>query len=151
MVKHVIDSPLGRLTLFQTDGAISAVRWGGLVDAAPTPLLAEAAQQLDAYFAGKLTQFNLPLVVQGSRSQRAVCNAILAIPFGETRTYGALAQELGVSAQAVGQGCGGNPIPLIIPCHRVLGANGLGGFSGGTGIDTKVWLLRHENAGGLLI
>ncbi len=74
-----------------------------------------------------------------------------AIPFGETRTYGELAQQLGVPAQAIGQACGGNPIPILIPCHRVLGANGLGGYSGDGGVETKVWLLRHERAAGLLI
>jgi len=76
---------------------------------------------------------------------------MLAIPLGETRTYGDLSKDLGVPAQAIGQGCGGNPIPVIIPCHLVLGANGLGGFSGLGGVETQVWLLKHERAGGLLI
>jgi methylated-DNA-[protein]-cysteine S-methyltransferase len=74
-----------------------------------------------------------------------------AIPLGETRTYGDLARELGAAAQPVGNACGANPIPVIIPCHRVLGANGLGGFSGSGGVETKVALLRHEGAAGLLI
>ena len=74
-----------------------------------------------------------------------------AIPFGDTLTYGDIARRLGAPAQAVGQACGGNPIPVIIPCHRVLGARSLGGFSAAGGVDTKVWLLRHEGAAGLLI
>jgi methylated-DNA-[protein]-cysteine S-methyltransferase len=74
-----------------------------------------------------------------------------AIPFGETRTYGEIARGLGVPAQAVGQACGANPVPVVIPCHRVLGATSLGGYSGEGGVETKVWLLRHEGAGGLLI
>ena len=72
-----------------------------------------------------------------------------AIPFGQVRTYGDLARDLGVSAQAMGQLCGANPLPVIVPCHRVVGAAGLGGFSGAGGVETKAWLLRHE--GGLLI
>lgn len=73
------------------------------------------------------------------------------IPLGETRTYGDLARDLSVPAQAIGQACGANPIPVIIPCHRILGSSGLGGFSGAGGVETKVWLLRHEGAAGLLI
>ena len=76
---------------------------------------------------------------------------MLRIPFGETRTYGDLARDLDTPAQAIGQACGGNPIPLVIPCHRVLAARSLGGFSGGAGIETKVALLKHEGAAGLLI
>ncbi len=76
---------------------------------------------------------------------------MLAIPWSETREYGDIARALGVPAQAVGGACGGNSIPVIIPCHRVLGAAGLGGYSGAGGIETKVWLLRHEGAAGLLL
>ena len=153
MPQITIDTPTGPLTITEEDGAITAVRWdeGALTTGAPTPLLAEAAQQIAAYFNGARQQFDLPLRVAGTQTQRAVCDAIAAIPFGQTRTYGDLARDLGLPAQVVGQGCGGNRIPLLIPCHRVLGAQGLGGFSGGTGIETKVWLLKHEGAAGLLI
>ena len=89
--------------------------------------------------------------MEGSDLQRDVCDAMRAIPFGETRTYGDLAKTLGVPPQAIGQACGGNPIPVIIPCHRVLGASSLGGFSGGTGIETKIALLKHEGAASLLL
>jgi methylated-DNA-[protein]-cysteine S-methyltransferase len=74
-----------------------------------------------------------------------------AIPFGETRTYGDLAKDLGVPAQAIGQACGANPVPVIVPCHRILGASGLGGFSAPGGVETKVALLKHEGAASLLI
>ncbi len=74
-----------------------------------------------------------------------------AIPFGETRTYGDLAKALGAPAQAIGQACGGNPVPVIVPCHRILGASGLGGFSAPGGVETKIALLKHEGAASLLI
>ncbi len=144
-----VDSPLGALTLTEEDGAITALRWSdGPRD--DTPLLLEAEKQLARYFAGEQTVFDLPLAPQGSDFQKAVCAEMTAIPFGETRTYGELAEALHVTPQAVGQGCGGNPLPILIPCHRVLGANGLGGFSGAGGVETKVWLLRHEGAGLLI-
>ncbi|MGH1413694.1 MAG: methylated-DNA--[protein]-cysteine S-methyltransferase [Pelagimonas sp.] len=146
-----IDTPTGQMQIQQEDDAIVRVEWATGESQEPTPLLNEAKAQIGAYFDGGLYEFDLPLRVRGSEFQRRVCDAIYAIPFGETRGYGDLAADLGASAQAVGGGCGGNPIPLIIPCHRVLAANGLGGFSGQHGIETKVALLRHEGAAGLLI
>jgi methylated-DNA-[protein]-cysteine S-methyltransferase len=105
---------------------------------------------LAAFFAGTLRDFDLPLAfAPGLPGQ--VQRAMAAIPFGQTRTYGDLARELGAPAQAIGQACGRNAIPIIIPCHRVLGACGLGGFSAPGGVETKVALLRHESAAGLLI
>lgn len=151
---HSFASPLGHISVTEDDGAITTLRWASSADTttiAGSKLLQEAEAQLTGYFAGVRTRFDLPLRVAGSAFQRAICDAITAIPFGETRTYGEIARDLGVPAQAVGQGCGGNPIPLLIPCHRVLGRNGLGGFSGSGGVEAKVWLLRHEGAGGLLI
>ena len=109
------------------------------------------ARQLRAYDAGELTAFDVSLRVKGSDFQRDVCAQISAIPFGETVTYGDISKVLGMPAQAVGSACGGNPIPVIIPCHRVMGAKGLTGFSGKGGVETKVALLRHEGAGGFLI
>ncbi|WP_252731253.1 methylated-DNA--[protein]-cysteine S-methyltransferase [Lentibacter algarum] len=145
-----LDTPTGRFAIREEDGAIVRAEWReGGVDT--SDLLEEAAQQIAAYYAGELTEFDLPLHVRGSDFQRAVCDVMSAIPLGETLTYGDISKKLGVPAQAVGQACGGNPIPLIIPCHRVLGAQGLGGFSGTGGVETKVWLLKHEGAGGLLI
>ena len=144
-------SPLGPIRLVERDGAIVGLDWHGMGGNEATLLLARAGVQLAEYFAGEREVFDLPLRVEGSGFQRAVCDAMLAIPFGETRTYGEIAADLGASAQAVGNACGGNPIPVIIPCHRVLGASSLGGFSGAGGVETKVWLLRHEGAAGLLI
>lgn len=133
------------------NGAITAIDWGRAEAEDGTDELLEACAQLMAYFDGRLTAFDLPLQVNASEFQVCVCKAILAIPFGQTRTYGDIARDLGAPAQAVGAGCGGNPIPVIIPCHRVLGATSLGGFSARGGVETKVWLLKHEGAAGLLI
>ena len=145
-----LDTPVGILSVYEQDGAIVRLDWsaGG---ADRSGLLDAALDQLRAYFAGELKDFDLPLQVGGSDFQRAVCDAMSAIPFGETRTYGDIARDLGGAAQPVGNACGANPIPVIIPCHRVLGANGLGGFSGAGGVETKVALLKHEGAAGLLI
>jgi methylated-DNA-[protein]-cysteine S-methyltransferase len=143
-------SPVGDLTVLAGTGGITALEWRvGRMD--DTPVLKRAIAQLEAYFAGDLTEFTVPIRLRCSAFQQSVCAAMVAIPFGETRTYGELADQLGVPAQAIGQACGGNPLPIIIPCHRVLGANGLGGFSGAGGVETKVALLRHEGAAGLLI
>lgn len=146
-----VDTQFGTLTLSEEDGAIVAVDWRQTVSPGDTPLLHEAAAQLRAYDQGQLELFDLPLRVKGSAFQIAVCDAMRSIPFGYTRTYGEIAQDLGARAQAVGGACGANPIPVIIPCHRVMGAKGLTGFSGQGGVETKVALLRHEGAAGLLI
>ena len=151
MPARTIDTPTGPFEIVEEDGAITRATWQGGGARAERPLLAEAEAQITAYFEGARTRFDLPLRVVAGPFQRRVCAEIAAIPHGETRTYGEIAARLGKPAQAVGRGCGGNPIPLLIPCHRVLGATGLGGFSGGMGVETKVWLLRHEGAAGLLI
>lgn len=145
-----VNTPLGPLTVFSRGAVITQIEWG-TSDPDLTPEIRAALDQLSAYFDGKLTRFDLPLDVRGSAFQRDVCTAIAAIPFGETRSYGDLARALDAPAQAIGAACGGNPIPVIIPCHRVIGSTGLGGYSGAGGIETKVWLLRHEGAAGLLI
>lgn len=146
-----VDTPVGWLSLTEEDGAITRLAWGQSGGGDYSTLLLTAIDQLKAYFAGELTEFDLPLAVKGSEFQKSVCAAMLAIPFGDTRTYGDIAKDLSAPAQPVGNACGANPIPVIIPCHRVLGANGLGGFSGQGGIETKVTLLKHEGAAGLLI
>ncbi|WP_425081411.1 methylated-DNA--[protein]-cysteine S-methyltransferase [Ruegeria arenilitoris] len=146
-----VDTQFGRLGVEETDGAVTRLVWNGRDEGLETPLLQEAAAQLKAYDQGKLDQFDLPYRITGSDFQKQVCDLMFAIPLGETRTYGDIAKELGQPPQPVGQACGANPIPVIIPCHRVLAANSLGGFSGDGGIETKVALLRHERAAGLLI
>jgi methylated-DNA-[protein]-cysteine S-methyltransferase len=114
-------------------------------------LIGEARRQLDAYFARRLEIFDLPLAPNGTGFQRQVWSALVKIPFGTTTTYGALARQLGNAAamRAVGAANGRNPIPIIVPCHRVIGSDGsLTGFGGG--LERKQWLLRHEGAQALL-
>ena len=114
--------------------------------AAKTPLLSEAARQLDAYFAGGRTDFDLPLAAAGTVFDRRVWAAMRAIPYGETRTYGDLAHLTDSGPRAVGRACGRNPIPIIVPCHRILARGGLGGYSGAGGLATKTRLLALEGA-----
>ena len=141
-----IASPVGRLTLDERDGALVAIRWSDEAASADTPLLAEAARQLGAYFAGALDRFDLPMMPAGSPFDQAVWAAMRAIPFGRTRSYGELAAGLGSAPRAVGRACGRNPIPIVIPCHRVLAQGGLGGYSGAGGVATKHALLALEGA-----
>ncbi|MCY1126965.1 methylated-DNA--[protein]-cysteine S-methyltransferase [Frigidibacter sp. RF13] len=138
------------LSLSEEHGRIARLRWGQTAEGESSAILREAAAQLQDYFAGRRQVFNLPLAFLPGLAGE-VQRAMLAIPFGETRTYGDLSKALGAPAQAIGQACGSNPIPILIPCHRILGANGLGGFSAPGGIETKVALLKHEGAASLLI
>ena len=151
MPRALVDSPLGPLSVSETDGWVTSLGWGGVPEGVQSDVLRAARAQLVAYFDHRLEAFDLPLRINGSGFQRAVCDEMAKIPFGETRTYGDLAKTLGVPAQAVGAACGGNPIAIIIPCHRVLGADSLGGFSAPGGVEAKVALLRHEGAAGLLL
>ena len=144
MASFTIESPVGALTITEADGAITRLAWGRAAKDVETPLLRRAARQLEAYFAGRLQAFDLPLAPEGTAHQRRVWRAMAEIPFGETESYGSMARRLGSAAQAVGQACGANPIPVIVPCHRVVAAGGLGGFSGGAGVATKEILLAHE-------
>jgi methylated-DNA-[protein]-cysteine S-methyltransferase len=155
MPETELDTPVGRLAVTERDGNIVRVAWtakpAGPEGVPPTPLLAEAARQLAAYFAGELRAFDLPLDPRGNELQRRVFAAMRAIPHGETGTYGDIAKELGCRPDEVGQGCAANPIPVIIPCHRVVAATGLGGYSGGVGIETKITLLKLEGGYPLLL
>jgi methylated-DNA-[protein]-cysteine S-methyltransferase len=110
-------------------------------------LAARAAEQLEGYRENPDTRFDLPVLVEGTPLQRAVWEAMCAIPRGKTRTYGELARELGADARAIGQACGDNRLPIVIPCHRVVAADGIGGFGHATGgylLEAKRWLLMHE-------
>jgi methylated-DNA-[protein]-cysteine S-methyltransferase len=146
MAHLVLPSPVGHLTLFEEDGAIVAVEWGRAPGGRATPLLAEARDQLAAYFRGRLRRFDLPLGPHGTRFQRRAWKAMTAIPYGEVRSYVQLARRLRTAPRPVGGACRRNPIPIVIPCHRVVAANGLGGYSGGAGLHTKRLLLRLEGA-----
>jgi methylated-DNA-[protein]-cysteine S-methyltransferase len=143
-------TPIGRLTIEEAGDAIVAIDWTDAeADRAAgngSALLAEAAAQLDAYFAGRLTRFDLPLAPSGSAFQKRVWTAMAEIPYGETRCYGELAEVVGSAPRAIGRACGRNPIPIVIPCHRVLARTGLGGYSGAGGLATKRHLLALEGA-----
>jgi methylated-DNA-[protein]-cysteine S-methyltransferase len=142
-------SPLGPVTVTAEAGKIVELSWNeagsGPQDGGETPLLCEARSQLQAYFDGSRRSFELPLAPAGSAFQKGVWNALLAIPYGQTRSYGEIAAALGGVARAVGGACGANPIPIIIPCHRVLAGGGrIGGFSASGGVRDKRWLLDFE-------
>ena len=149
MNRHSLQTPLGSVTIHEENGVLTRLDWRD-DPGDPSPLLDEAAAQLTAYFNRRLTAFDLPFD-WGNGLQKQVRRSMAAIPLGETLTYGDIARALNTPAQAIGQACGANPLPILIPCHRVLGAKGLGGFSAKGGVETKVWLLRHEGAAGLLI
>jgi len=142
---------LGDLTISEDDGAIVALDWGRGRDQEETPLLRRARDQLQAYFDGKRLSFDLPLAPHGSDFQKRVWAALCAIPPGETRSYADIARAIGSAPRAVGGANGANPIPIIIPCHRVVAADGsLGGYSGGDGPATKRFLLDLESRALLL-
>lgn len=144
---RTVKSPLGTLTLFAENDALVALEFGQGPDGEDSPLLQEAAAQLAAYFKGERRRFDLPTRPEGTDFQRKVWQLMQEIPYGQTRSYGDLAGDLHSAPRAVGGACGKNPIPIIIPCHRILAANHrLGGFSGGSGTDTKTALLRLEGA-----
>jgi methylated-DNA-[protein]-cysteine S-methyltransferase len=145
-----IQTSLGRLGLVEVDGAITKLLWAAEDAGQSTPVLKEGLAQLGAYFAGDLTKFALPLNAGVGDFGQSVLDQMIAIPYGYTKTYGEIAKAINSAAQPVGTACGANPIPIIIPCHRVLAQCGLGGFSGAGGIETKVKLLRLEGAGLLI-
>jgi methylated-DNA-[protein]-cysteine S-methyltransferase len=151
----VVDSPVGALTIVASDAGVRAVLWPDddpkrvrvpdAVDDPTHPVIAAAASQLEEYFAGTRTTFDVALDPVGTDFQRAAWEALRTIPYGATVSYGDQADRMGDrrKARAVGAANGRNPISIIVPCHRVVGANGsLTGFAGG--VDTKAWLLAHE-------
>ena len=145
----VVDSPVGKLELQERNEKIVRVSWAAKTPKIPhpsTPVLKSACTALNLYFSGESKPFELPLAPEGSEFLQSVWREMLAIPRGETRTYGDLARLLNSAPRAVGTACGANPIPIIIPCHRVVSATGLGGYSGGGGLETKTYLLRLEGA-----
>jgi methylated-DNA-[protein]-cysteine S-methyltransferase len=139
-----LHSPIGDLTVSEEAGNIVAIDWGWGRDESETPLLRRACDQLHAYFDGELREFNLPLGPSGTPYRCKVWQALIAIPYGQTRSYLDIARVAGGSARSVGQANGCNPIPIIVPCHRVVATTHLGGYSGGDGLATKRYLLALE-------
>ena len=142
-----INSPIGALTIFEFDDQIVALDWGFVDEMEPSPVLEEAKKQLSAYFSGTLSSFDLPLAPDGTDFQKAVWAAMCKIPVGQTATYKDLAAAAGSpkAFQSVGTACGLNPIPIIIPCHRVIGKNGsLRGFAGGLSVKQKLLELEFS-------
>ena len=140
-----ITTPIGELTIHSDGTAITRISFGDSGSNNTSPLLEECEKQLNEYFDGTRKDFDLPLSPNGTDFQKQVWAACTAIPYGETRTYGELATQLGQpnAARAVGAALGANPTWVVMPCHRVLGASGkLTGFAGG--LDVKQWLLEHE-------
>ena len=155
LIYKEMDSPVGRLKLIANARALVAVLWererpervklGSPVPAPEHPILCEAERQLDDYFAGRRTDFDLPLDPNGSAFQKKVWQALRKIPFGQTRTYRELAQAIGAATafRAVGLANGKNPLSIVVPCHRVIGSDGsLTGFAGG--LQAKAALLALE-------
>ena len=142
-------SPVGTLYLTADEGGLTGI-WMHPGKTEDFPVLEQARHWLDAYFSGNPTEVDFPLNPHGTAFQKQVWDMLLTIPYGQVRTYGDIAREMAVrtgkqkmSAQAVGQAVGANPISILIPCHRVVGTNGkLTGYAGG--LDKKEWLLRHE-------
>ena len=148
MNRTTFDSPIGKLEICEESGKITRIEIVSGENFSPetkTPLLLEAKKQLSEYFSGKRKSFDFPIEFSGTEFQKSVWRELLKIPFGETKTYGEIAAAIGKpkAARAVGSACNKNPIPIIVPCHRVIGANGkLTGFACGT--EVKEWLLCHE-------
>jgi methylated-DNA-[protein]-cysteine S-methyltransferase len=162
LVYKTMNSPVGELKLVASDKGLVAILWendnprrvrlGDLVEDEKHLILRETERQLKEYFAGKRKSFSLALDMRGTRFQNDVWEALLAIPFGETRSYGQLAKQLGNpnATRAVGAANGRNPISIVVPCHRVIGSSGkLTGFAGG--LDTKAHLLKLEARNGDLL
>jgi methylated-DNA-[protein]-cysteine S-methyltransferase len=157
-----VDSPIGKLRLVASDHGLVAILWEkdnprrvrleDLVENGRHPTIVQTARELKEYFAGKRRVFNVPLDMRGTPFQKQVWEALLGIPFGETRTYGQLAVQLGNprATRAVGAANGRNPVAIIAPCHRVIGFSGkLTGFAGG--LDAKAHLLNLEGRDELLV
>ena len=153
----VLDSPLGRLGVRYRDERVTQLDYAAPavpLKAATTAFGRRVTSQLQAFFAHPEHRFTLPLDMQGTVFQCRVWDALMQIPAGETLTYGELAARLCSGARAVGNACRRNPVSIIVPCHRVVAAAGIGGYSGSTGgreLDRKHWLLAHEGIVGLAL
>lgn len=151
---RLLDTPIGRLQLVAAGDRLCRVAFPGAqrgdLSTAPSPVLAAAAAQLEAYFAGHRRSFDLPLAPEGSDFQRAVWAALATIPWGRTCSYGELARALGRprAARAVGAASGRNPLPVVVPCHRLIGSGGaLTGYAGGLARKRQLLALERPAAG----
>ncbi|MCP8891970.1 methylated-DNA--[protein]-cysteine S-methyltransferase [Sphingomonas faeni] len=149
-----IATPIGLVRVTGTADRIDAIEILATGDAVASnaPAIREALRQIEAYFAGQLTAFDLPLAPSPTERGAVLRQGIVDVAYGETASYGALAKAIGSSPRAIGQACARNPFPIVVPCHRILGAGGaLGAYSAGNGPITKSRLLDHERSqGGLL-
>lgn len=148
----VIEFPKMKVAVATRGGRIAAIRYlppSAALQAPENPLAERAVRQLERYCGDPDTKFDLPLLIEGTPFQKSVWQAMCTIRRGWTLTYGELARKLGGEARAVGQACGDNKLPIVIPCHRVVAAGGIGGFAHSTGgylLEAKRWLLLHETA-----
>lgn len=147
---NIINTPVGWLSIEEENAKLVDIEFMNRKTSHQynhTVLEKETQQQLSEYFQGKNKKFNLPLNLSGTTFQMRVWQALQKIPYGQVKTYGQLAKELKSSARAVGNACRANPIPIIIPCHRIVAASGIGGYAGKTSgpvLERKRWLLAHE-------
>jgi len=148
MAKGYIKTPMGVLAIEASDEGVTSLTWTKSEGKTEKhPIIAQAVNELSGYFAGKLKEFDVPLDIEGTAFQCKVWAAMGDVPYGKTVTYGALAKKLKTSARAVGGACGANPVPVIVPCHRIVGSdNKLTGYSGGSGVKTKQALLKLEQS-----
>ncbi len=144
--KMLIETPLGEIEIEEEGGFIVRISFGSTDDghAAESPLLRCAALQLKEYFRGERRRFELPVAFCGTQFQNEVWKKLCETEYGEVKRYSEIAAEIGrpKSCRAVGGACGGNPVAIVVPCHRILGSNGLTGYAGG--LWRKEWLLNHE-------
>ncbi len=148
MPQSSLTTPIGTLHIFADSGVLTAITIGAAhPDAPDDPVTREAAAQLAAWFAKRLTRFDLPLLPPRTPRGDALRAAVQAIEYGRTASYGDVARVIGSHPRAIGQACARNPFPIVVPCHRVVAAGGaIGHYSAGAGIDTKYRLLDHERS-----
>ena len=152
MYDVTVEFPKFKVGVATREGVVTQLKYLPLSAPSVSPvndLARRAERQLEGYRSDPNTRFDLPVAIEGTDLQKAVWQAMCAIPRGKTRTYGDIAREVGADARAVGQACGDNRLPLVIPCHRIVAANGIGGFAHATSgylLETKRWLLMHEAA-----
>lgn len=143
-----IATPIGPVVIFAYGPVIERIMLGGAAAAPGSDLVRAALQQIEAWFAGARRDFALPLAPAATPRGAELRAGLIAVGYGETLSYGALARRLGSAPRAIGQLCARNPLPIVVPCHRILAAGGvLGAYSAGEGPATKAWLLTHEAKG----